>query len=196
MEKCSIIVLLIIALMLLLSDCNVLDTISANQTIKDGETMVSEGGVFEMGFFSPGKNTKKRYVGIWYKKISTCTVIWVANREIPVTDKSGIFKVSKHGNLLILNGGNSTVWSSKTMVLTSNNPVVAVQLLDTGNLVVWDQSSTNKNMVWQSFDYPSDTLPPGLKMGKDLVTGLERYAASWKSPNDPSIGMYNCTKSR
>ena len=145
MENHSLIVLLVIALILFLSDCTVLDTISANQTIKDGETIVSKGEIFEMGFFSPG-NSKKRYLGIWYKKISTCTVVWVANRETPIADKSGIFKVSRHGNLLILNGSMSVIWSSNsTVTIRSNDPVVVLQLLDTGNLVLWGKGVTNKN---------------------------------------------------
>ncbi|KAJ0725597.1 putative protein kinase RLK-Pelle-DLSV family [Helianthus annuus] len=82
------------------------------------------------------------------------------------------------------------VWSSNSTVsVWNNNPmmVVAVQLLDSGNLVVW-----NKNkMIWQSFDYPGDTHLPGTKVGKDLVTGLQRSMTSWKSPDDPSVGVYS-----
>ncbi|CAH1430464.1 unnamed protein product [Lactuca virosa] len=29
-----------------------------------------------------------------------------------------------------------------------------------------------------------------MKFGKDLITGRERYFTSWKSPDDPSIGLY------
>lgn len=32
-----------------------------------------------LALFSPG-STKNRYLGIWYKKISIKTVVWVANR--------------------------------------------------------------------------------------------------------------------
>ncbi|GKC81634.1 G-type lectin S-receptor-like serine/threonine-protein kinase, partial [Tanacetum coccineum] len=172
------------------SDCTAVDTISANQEIKDGETIISEGKMFEMGFFSPGNSTN-RYLGIWYKKISSGTVVWVANRETPITDKSGMFQVSKLGVVLILKGDNSTVWSSNSMVLMNYNHVVVVQLLDNGNLVVWHQNSTNQYLIWQSFDYPGDTLLPGMKFGKNLVTGIEWNSTSWKSPDDPSIGLYS-----
>ncbi|KAI3816070.1 hypothetical protein L1987_15756 [Smallanthus sonchifolius] len=79
------------------------------------------------------------------------------------------------------------VWASNSTVSGgSNNPVV-VQLLNSGNLVL-----LNKNkMIWQSFDYPGDTFLPGMKLGKDLVTGLQRYITSWKSPDDPSLGVYS-----
>ncbi|KAF5777989.1 putative protein kinase RLK-Pelle-L-LEC family [Helianthus annuus] len=140
-------------------------------------------------FFSPGKS-KNRYLGIWYKKISYGTVVWVANRETPIADTSGLLKLSRQGNLVICSGGNPMVWSSNSTVsVWNNNPMmaVAVQLLDSGNLVVW-----NKNkMIWQSFDYPGDTHLPGMKFGNDLVTGLQRSMTSWKSPDDPSVGVYS-----
>ncbi|KAJ0515111.1 putative non-specific serine/threonine protein kinase [Helianthus annuus] len=60
----------IIALILLLSDCTALDTISAYQEIRDGNTLVSEGGMFELGFFSPGKS-KNRYVGYGTRRYHT-----------------------------------------------------------------------------------------------------------------------------
>ncbi|KAM0042713.1 putative non-specific serine/threonine protein kinase [Helianthus debilis subsp. tardiflorus] len=141
-------------------DCVALDTVYANQPITYGKTIVSSGNMFELGFFSPGKS-KNRYLGIWYKKISICTVVWVANRETPITDRSGMFKVSSYGNLEIPNGSNTMVWSSKLTVSgRSNKPVVVVmQLLDSGNLVVLesDNNSTNQNPIWQSFDYPCVT---------------------------------------
>ncbi|GJU49503.1 G-type lectin S-receptor-like serine/threonine-protein kinase [Tanacetum coccineum] len=186
MENHSIPVFFLITLILLLSDCTAIDTISANQEIKDGETVVSNGEMFELGFFSLGKS-KNRYLGIWYKKISEGTVVWVANRETPINDTSGMFKVSSEGNLMLFNGGNNMVWSSNSTVsLRSNNTAeVVTQLLDNGNLIVRDTS-----LIWQSFDYLGDTLLPGMKFVKDLVTGMERFMTSRKSPDDPSIGVY------
>nr|GEZ04275.1 G-type lectin S-receptor-like serine/threonine-protein kinase At4g27290 [Tanacetum cinerariifolium] len=146
--------------------------------------------MFEMGFFSPGKS-KNRYLGIWYKKISACTVIWVANRETPINGTSGIFKVNREGNLVILSGEDTTVWSSNLTVSMTSHRLVAVQLLDNGNLIAWDEYSTKQNLIWQSFDYPGDTFLQGMKFGKDLVTGFERYMTSQKSPDDPSPGIYN-----
>ncbi|CAL9208884.1 unnamed protein product, partial [Musa hybrid cultivar] len=40
------------------------DTIAPNQSLVDGETLISAGGAFELGFFSPRK-TNFRYLGIW-----------------------------------------------------------------------------------------------------------------------------------
>ncbi|KAJ9553608.1 hypothetical protein OSB04_017653 [Centaurea solstitialis] len=171
------------------------DTISRNQAIKDGDTIVSDGEMFELGFFSLG-NSKNRYVGtarhcvgIWYKKISKRTVVWVANREKPINDTCGVFEVSREGALQILSGGDTLIWSSNTTVsVSSHNP--GAKLLDDGNLVLWDEHSTIENPIWQSFDYPGDTFLPGMKLGKDLVTKREWRVTSWKSPEDPSIGLH------
>lgn len=150
------------------------DTITSAIRLKDGDAIVSSGGFFEMGFFSPG-TSKNRYIGIWYKNIPVKTVVWVANRETSVADNSGVLKVLNPGVLTIVND-NTVIWSSNTS-RTSQNPVV--QLLDSGNLVVRDKSD-NANFLWQSFDYPGDTLITGMKMGKNLVTGHENYITSFK----------------
>ncbi|XP_076941217.1 G-type lectin S-receptor-like serine/threonine-protein kinase At4g27290 [Bidens hawaiensis] len=166
-----------------------LDTIYPDQELKDGNSLVSEGEMFELGFFSPGKS-KNRYIGIWYKKISYGTVVWVANRDKPIRDNSGIIKLTINGNLLILSSRSRVVWSSNSKVSSRSN-MVTMQLLDMGNLVVWNKNKSE--IVWQSFDYPSDTQLPGMKFGNDLVTGLQRFLTSWKSPDDPGIGAYRNT---
>ncbi|XP_022862103.1 G-type lectin S-receptor-like serine/threonine-protein kinase At4g27290 [Olea europaea var. sylvestris] len=43
---------------------------------------------------------------MWYKKIPAKTVVWVANREIPLTNKSGVLKVIEPGLLVLLNDTN------------------------------------------------------------------------------------------
>ena len=163
------------------------DTLTVNQIITDGETITSAGGSFELGFFSPD-SSKNRYVGIWYKKVATRTVVWVANRQIPLTDSSGILKVTDWGTLVILNGTNTTIWSSNSS-RPAQNP--NAQLLDSGNLVMKNgNDSDSENFLWQSFDYPCNTLLPGMKFGRNRVTGLDRYLSSWKTTDDPSIGNF------
>ncbi|OIT00466.1 g-type lectin s-receptor-like serinethreonine-protein kinase sd1-1 [Nicotiana attenuata] len=168
----------IVSLLFIIS--TTLDTISKDRPIKDGTTIVSAGGNFELGFFSPG-NSKNRYVGIWYKKISK-EVVWVANRANPLNDTSGILTVSDKG-ILLLNGTEGIIWSTNSST-SLRNPVS--QLLDNGNLVLKDGT----DLVWQSFDYPGSTLLPGMKIGRNLVTGLDRSLTSWKSSDDPSPGEY------
>jgi len=60
--------------------------------------------------------------------------------------------------------------------------------LDTGNFIVVDHSDPN-SIAWLSFDYPTDTLIPGMKLGWDLKGGFNRNLTAWSSP-DPSPGNY------
>ncbi|KAJ0983618.1 hypothetical protein J5N97_011873 [Dioscorea zingiberensis] len=63
---------------------------------------------------------------------------------------------------------------------------------ETGNLVVGEAESTVNpdKAAWQSFDHPTDTLLPGMKLGWDLRTGLNRNLTAWASSSDPAPGPY------
>ncbi|XP_057790527.1 G-type lectin S-receptor-like serine/threonine-protein kinase At4g27290 isoform X2 [Salvia miltiorrhiza] len=75
--------------------------------------------------------------------------------------------------------------------ISAQTPVA--RLLDSGNLVVTDANDEN-NFIWQSFDYPTDNFLPGMKLGKNFVTGHEVYIASAKNNDDPATGgfTYHC----
>ncbi|XP_034678900.1 G-type lectin S-receptor-like serine/threonine-protein kinase At2g19130 [Vitis riparia] len=79
------------------------DTILQGQSITTSQTIISAAGNFELGFFSPGNSTNY-YVGIWYKKVSDKTIVWVANRDYAFKNPSVVLTVSTDGNLEILEG--------------------------------------------------------------------------------------------
>ncbi|KAK8989277.1 hypothetical protein V6N11_063710 [Hibiscus sabdariffa] len=172
------------------------DTLSGTESIVHNQTIVSQGDVFELGFFSledPGE----WYVGIWYKNIPDRTYVWVANRDNPLSNSSGMFKIEDR-NLVLLDQGNNLVWSSN--ITNGGNGTgsvssVAAQLLDSGNLVLREANNSGTestgHYLWQSFDYPTDTLLPGMKLGWDLNTGFNRFLTAWKAPTDPSSGGFS-----
>ncbi|KAL8216517.1 hypothetical protein R6Q57_023354 [Mikania cordata] len=115
----------------MLTSCIATDTLSPSQFIRDGDTMVSSGEMFELGFFSPA-NSKNRYLGIWYKKVSNGTVVWVANRDAPLNSTSGVFEISSNGILQLVyvgNNFNTTIWSSFLSSINVTNPVAQIILL-------------------------------------------------------------------
>ncbi|KAL8510436.1 hypothetical protein ACS0TY_017305 [Phlomoides rotata] len=164
-------------------------TITNSQIFTDNttSTLISSGGTFELGFFSP-ENSNYRYVGIWYKKIPVRTVVWIANRDNPLKDASGVLKVVEPGILALLNGTDTIIWSTNTST-TVQTPVA--ELLDSGNLVLRDVNDDNPdNFMWQSFDHPTDTLLPGMKLGKNFQTGVEVYITSPKDRGNPASGDF------
>ncbi|CAH1415718.1 unnamed protein product [Lactuca virosa] len=165
------------------------DSITLTQPVKDGDVLVSGGESFALGFFSP-RNSSNRYVGIWYNKVSEQTVVWVANRDHPITNSTGILSLDETGNLVLRESTQPFVfWSTNVSGVVNNNDVSA-QLLDSGNLVLF-QGQNRQVYSWQSFDHPSNTILPGLKFGIDKKTGMNRMATSWKSSGNPGIGEYS-----
>nr|AWW15240.1 S-domain receptor kinase [Leavenworthia alabamica] len=156
-------------------------------TISSNKTIVSPGEVFELGFFKLlGDNW---YLGIWYKTmIAPRTYVWVANRDNPLSSSIGILKISR-ANLVLLNQSNIPVWSTN-LTAAVRFPVVA-ELYDTGNFVLRDSKTNDSDgFLWESFDFPTDTLLPQMKLGWDLKRGRNRFLYSWKNPYDPSSGKY------
>ncbi|KAM0063416.1 putative protein kinase RLK-Pelle-DLSV family [Helianthus debilis subsp. tardiflorus] len=168
------------------------DTLAANQTVRYNETIISPQETFELGFFRPGKSMNL-YVGIWYKKIPNRTVVWVANRNTPLTHTSGELTLTVQGVLILRDASKgNVVWSSANSSKTRvKNPIG--QLLDTGNFIIHEEGEAiyKKDPIWQSFDFMTDTLLPGMKLGWNLVTGIDRHFTSWKSDNDPALGEFS-----
>ncbi|KAK3433483.1 hypothetical protein EUGRSUZ_D01374 [Eucalyptus grandis] len=162
------------------------DTLSANQTLRDGQTLVSSGQVFEFGFLSPNKSSA-RYLGIWYKNIPL-QVTWVANRNNPITDSSAELALSSQGSVSLRNG-LMNYWS---VIPAGAVDEPFLRLLDNGNLVLSDASASDSSgdYLWQSFDNITNTLLPEMKLGWNLRTGLKQNMTSWASEADPSSGQY------
>ncbi|RWV84167.1 hypothetical protein GW17_00054140, partial [Ensete ventricosum] len=164
------------------------DTISANNSLSGSQTISSTGGNFVLGFFKPGNSSSRYYVGIWYKKVSTLTTVWVANRETPVADQStSELRIAGDGNLVLLNQSKSIVWSTDANI--SSNSTLAV-LLDNGNLQLRDESNESQ-VFWQSFDNPTNTWLPGGKVGLNKVTNRNQHLTAWKNDDDPAPGIFS-----
>ncbi|KAK4770749.1 hypothetical protein SAY87_031281 [Trapa incisa] len=171
--------------------CNGQDRLSKGQSLGDGETIVSSGGAFELGFFSPGNSTL-RFVGIWYHNISVNSVVWVANRENPLSDRNGIFTIGSNGSIVIIDGSNNTnVWSSSSSSSSSQSTNSTAVLMDTGNLILYEDANDSSSALWQSYDHPTDTFLPSMEVKVNSVIGENQAFISWKSESDPSPGNFS-----
>ncbi|GJM99472.1 hypothetical protein PR202_ga16570 [Eleusine coracana subsp. coracana] len=79
-------------------------------------------------------------------------------------------------------GDGRVLWTPNTP------PAAAAVLLNTGNLVI---RSTNGTTVWQSFDHPTDTFLPGMKIRVRYKTHTGERTVSWKGHDDPSPGSFS-----
>ncbi|KAJ0966040.1 hypothetical protein J5N97_027178 [Dioscorea zingiberensis] len=167
------------------------DTISLQQPLSGNQTIVSKGGMFELGFFTPGNKSQNHYIGIWYKKRPERTVIWVANREKPASSATtSELTISRDGNLVLLDQSKNLIWSSNLTSTRSNSTSTVAVILDTGNLVLTNQSDTSM-VYWQSFDHPTDSWLPGGRVGWNNITKQYMTLVSWRSEDDPAPGSYS-----
>ncbi|KAL4629117.1 hypothetical protein ACB092_05G286100 [Castanea dentata] len=175
----------LILIMLFFPFCTSVDTLTPDQSIKDGQSLISNKNNFALGFFSPG-NSSYRYLGIWFVKVAKQTIVWVANRNDPIIDSSGVLSINPYGNLVLHDSSNRLLWSTNVSLQGTTSSVA--QLQDSGNLVL--VQGNNNKLIWQSFDHPTDTLLPGMRFGLNRITGLDRFLTSWKSQDDPGTGDY------
>ncbi|CAI0420365.1 unnamed protein product [Linum tenue] len=168
--------------------CSPDDSIAMNQTIRDGEFLVSKGANFALGFFSPGRSSY-RYVGIWHHRVRERTVVWVANRNEPLKDSSGELSLNQFGDLVIFGHSYQNIPAWSTNVSAEVMDFRFAKLLDSGNLVLI-QGQSNR-VVWQSFDHPTNTLLSGMKLGMNRDKGLNWFLSSWASADNPGTGDYS-----
>ncbi|KAL6896795.1 hypothetical protein ACP4OV_007367 [Aristida adscensionis] len=164
------------------------DTITRIKSLSGDTTVVSKEGKFVLGFFSPGNNGNF-YAGIWFGSISKRTVVWVANRDKPVSSASSSkLQISEDGHLVLLNSLGATAWSSNSARKLSRSTIAV--LLDNGNLILRDQDNSS-DVFWQSFDHPTDTVLNGQWFGIDKITGEYQNRVCWIDPEDPAPGPFS-----
>ncbi|CAA2965657.1 G-type lectin S-receptor-like serine threonine-kinase CES101 [Olea europaea subsp. europaea] len=175
------------------------DSISrGQQPLRDWESLSSANKVFKLKYFSPG-NTKGRYLGICYNTPPDYgeanlplydRTVWVANRNNPIADASGSLLIDTDGKLKINSrGGDITSVFNSAPVASIN---ATATLLDNGNFVLRElnpDGSVNQTL-WQSFDYPTDTILPGMRMGINFKTGHQWSLTGWISKELPSAGSF------
>ncbi|CAJ2678386.1 unnamed protein product [Trifolium pratense] len=166
-------------------------TLTTTQILKINQTLLSPTGIFQLSFFS--YNNLSWYLGIRYNiDHDNRTVVWVANRKTPIQNPNTFLKLTDTGNLIITDQSNKIIWATEKINKNSTlkkNPIL--QILDSGNLVISESPNENDptKFLWQSFDFPTDTLLPGMKLGWNFDTNTEKHINSWKvTDQDPSIG--------
>ncbi|VVA36969.1 PREDICTED: G-type lectin S-receptor [Prunus dulcis] len=134
-------------------------------------TWLSRSGLYAFGFYRQGDGYA---VGIFLAGIPEKTVVWTANRDDP--------PVSNTATLLFMGDGLTLVTAEgQNYFVKSSGSASYASMLDSGNFVLYN---SGREIVWQSFDHPTDTLLPG----QHLLPGSELFSA--KSEADHSTGIF------
>ncbi|KAL3721511.1 hypothetical protein ACJRO7_033931 [Eucalyptus globulus] len=129
----------------------------------NSSSWLSPSGLYAFGFYPQGQGYA---VGVFLAGIPPRTVVWTANRDDP--------PVSAGATLLFTNDGRLILRSSQGQ----ENYVTAVALsahsasmLDSGNFVLYGPKGS---VLWESFDYPTDTLLPTQRLlgGQQIISSI------------------------
>ncbi|CAA7057960.1 unnamed protein product [Microthlaspi erraticum] len=171
--------------------CCETDTLLQGHYLKDGQELVSSFNIFELKFFN-FENSRNRYLGIFYNNLYLGEfqdrAVWIANRNNPIPGGPGSLTVDSLGRLKVLRGASSLLVLSSTE--TTGN--TTLKLLDSGNLQLqeMDPGGSVRRVLWQSFDYPTDTLLPGMKLGFNVKTGKRWELTSRLGDTLPASGSF------
>ncbi|GMN50297.1 hypothetical protein TIFTF001_019455 [Ficus carica] len=172
------------------------DTIRAGQVLRYSEQlMASADGKFQLGFFNLS-DPPNGYLGIWYTDDSRKTKVWVANRETPVSGGNAYLTLDTNDGVLKImhDGGNPIALNrNRNPNLNGTARSSVATLENSGNLVLKEVSIDGKTeqVLWESFDHPTDTLLPGMKLGTNYVPGKTWKLTSWLSEQVPSSGSFS-----
>ncbi|RWR86149.1 putative receptor protein kinase ZmPK1 [Cinnamomum micranthum f. kanehirae] len=137
----------------------------------ESDHLISSDSSFTCGFYKVGTNAYS--FSIWVTNSIDKTIVWTANRDRPVNGRKSRMWLHPDGTMVIKDADDSTIWSANT----STPEVDRAELLNSGNLVLKNPSG---RILWQSFDFPTDTLLPLqlITKGKSLLSSSGRGDSS------------------
>jgi len=131
----------------------------------NGIFLLSNSSVFGFGFVTKNVSDSASYL-LAVVHLATTSIVWSANANSPVSHSDN-FVFDKDGNAY-LQSGDSTVWTANI----SGKGATSMQLLDSGNLIVFGKDSSSP--LWQSFSHPTDTL----LSGQSFIEGMTLVSRS------------------
>lgn len=126
---------------------------------------------YAFGFYKQGDGY---YLGIFLKGIPQKTVVWTANRDDLPVPSTATLHFTSEGRLRLQTQGQQKE-------IANSASAYSASMLNSGNFVLYNSDG---DIVWQSFDLPTDTLLPGqrLSAGKELLSSM--------SETNPSTGLF------
>ncbi|KAI3703531.1 hypothetical protein L1987_73672 [Smallanthus sonchifolius] len=150
--------------------------------------LVSACSNFTLGFFNITA-TNYTYLGIWYTSDEQLRRVWVANPSTPIGSTSVVLLIDpNNGKLVIAGGRTGTALVNVSDNQSGPNPNLTATLGDDGNFQL--KNEIDDQILWQSFDHPTNVLLPGMKLGSDLTTAKNWNLTSSLSDQIPDSGAY------
>ncbi|KAJ6968722.1 receptor protein kinase ZmPK1 isoform X2 [Populus alba x Populus x berolinensis] len=151
---------------------NVLRRGSSLSVEDDSDILISPDKIFSCGFYGMGQNAY--WFSIWFTNSKDRTVVWMANRDRPANGRGSRVSLRRDGAMVLTDVDESIIWETNT----TSTDVGRAELLDTGNLVLKDPGG---KILWQSFDFPTDTLLPNQLFTKRTKLVARLHSGSYAS---------------
>ncbi|KAL3510898.1 hypothetical protein ACH5RR_030299 [Cinchona calisaya] len=135
---------------------------------------LSRSGLFAFGFYKQGNGY---VVGIFLAGIPQRTLVWIAKRDSPNFSSNVSLVLSSDRARLVL----QQTGSPEVAIASPSERISSASMLDSGNFVLYNSDG---RIIWQSFDYPTNTLLPSQRLG----TGKELISSA--SETDDSTGIF------
>ncbi|EEF30362.1 Epidermis-specific secreted glycoprotein EP1 precursor, putative [Ricinus communis] len=133
---------------------------------------------FKLCFYNTTSNAFTLALGLGTQKEATpMNWVWEANRGNPVGENAKL-TFETDGNLVLTHSDGRIAWQTNTV----NRGVVGLEILPNGNMVLYDKKG---KFIWQSFDYPTDTLLVGQSLRLGATTKLVSRASQKENVNGP-----------
>ena len=141
------------------------------------DILISPNGLYTAGFYSVGENAY--CFSVWFTKPladGSHTIVWMANRDVPVNGKRSKLSLLKTGNLVLQDADQPLpIW---TTTIRDSTESAQLKMNNSGNLYL--QNHDNQ-IIWQSFGSPTDTLLPDQQLTKDTPLVSSRSLTNYSS---------------
>ncbi|KAI9076514.1 hypothetical protein K1719_041500 [Acacia pycnantha] len=126
----------------------------------------SSSGEFAFGFRRINNSTNLLLLAIWFAQIPDQTIVWHADIQAPIPLGSMVQLTTRGLSLINPEGQQIDMWPTGLQ-----GDVSYAEMRDDGNFVL---ASSNSSYLWQSFNYPTDTLLPNqtLPLNSNLSSHL------------------------
>jgi hypothetical protein len=141
---------------------NVIPLGSSLSPIANHTSWCSPSGLFAFGFYPQGSGFA---IGIWMVNQPENITVWTANRDSPPVSSNTTLNLTRDGLLL------RTEQGEENLIANSSYPADSASMHDSGDFVLYDNSSY---VIWESFDFPTDTILGGQNLSNNLVSSVSR----------------------